>query len=124
MSFFKPYRLPIEIKSGTINNIPPLYRITISLLLAGCPPAEPVSSWADRLNIKKNFVLIKLLTTTGGKNNRGIRTALNLLQLKKIALFSLQPYTFYFLGNEIELQRPLLEITEDVTADRRLIRLW
>ena len=25
---------------------------------------------------------------------------------KKIALFSLQPYTIYFLGNEIELQRP------------------
>jgi hypothetical protein len=23
------------------------YRISISLLLAGCPPAEPASSWAD-----------------------------------------------------------------------------
>jgi hypothetical protein len=60
MSFFEPYRIPIEIKSGTANNIPPSIVYPSVLLLAGCPPAEPASSWADTLKIKKFFVLIKL----------------------------------------------------------------
>ena len=106
MSFFKPYQDTDRNKKVGHKTYPTFYRDPSTLLLAGCSPAEPASSWGRQIKNKKVLCINDIISVAEGKNNQGYRLSSVFCNSVMRLLTESAAYPFYLIVN-IELQHPM-----------------